>query len=88
MRSSGFGTAEEAKVDEQSLMIVLAASLVAFTIALLAMLQGWRGWLDLKRTQLERDPAHHRAPASGTRIELAGLKERVRRLEAIADGSD
>ena len=50
-----------------------------------AGLTGWRGWLQLKRTELERNvPAS--APTAGARIEIADLKERIRKLEAIAAG--
>lgn len=50
-----------------------------------AGLTGWRGWLQLKRSELERSvPAG--APSAGARIEIADLKERIRKLEAIAAG--
>ena len=70
-------------------MIALAAGLAAFLIAVWALLRGWRGWLDLKRAQLNADggPAV-KAPSPAARIELADLKERVRRLEAIANGAE
>ena len=72
---------------DQGILIALAAGLAAFLIAVGALLRGWRGWLDLKRAQLEADgtPAA-KAPSPAARIELADLKERVRRLEAIANG--
>ena len=62
-----------------------------------AMLRGWQGWLALKARELDavsqRRPDHasdgERAlVAPMGRIELADLKERVRRLEAIAAGVD
>lgn len=59
---------------------------VGCTILALIGLAAFRGWLDLKRAELER-----RAPSSpsvGARIDVADLKERVRRLEAIAAGVD
>ena len=58
----------------------MAASLAALAITLLAALKGWHGWLELKRLEL---CGKGRAPA-GDRIEIADLKERVRKLEAIA----
>lgn len=61
-------------------IITAAASLSALAITLLAALKGWHGWLELKRLELS---GRGRAPA-GDRIELADLKERVRKLEAIA----
>lgn len=54
-------------------------------------LRGWQGWLDLKKMELasgaprQDEPS---APHTGGRIELADLKERVRKLEAIAAGID
>jgi hypothetical protein len=74
----------------------LAASLVLVTaIVCGAGLAAWRGWLDLKRAQLQaRRPApvadeEEEEPSeagTGARIELAAVKERLRRLEAIANG--
>ena len=51
-------------------------------------LAGWRGWLQLKRTELDRASAPLAAtnPTAGARIEIADLKERIRKLEAIAAG--
>ena len=47
----------------------------------------WRGWLELKRLDLPQAPsADDAAPA--VRIEVADLKERLRKLEAIARGVD
>lgn len=70
-----------------SFAIVAAAALAGLIVATHAALVGWRGWLDLRRLEIEgrRDIA---APASGTRIEIADLKERIRKLEAIAAGVD
>lgn len=71
-----------------TLMISATAALGAFLIAVLALMRGWNGWLELKRAQLaSRDTPHQVAsPSPAARIELADLKERVRRLEAIANG--
>ena len=48
-------------------------------------LAGWRGWLQLKHRELSahEPPAH---PSATQRIEIADLKERIRKLEAIAAG--
>ncbi len=45
---------------------------------------GWASWLRLRRDELGL--AGNRAPAIGQRIDLADLKERIRKLEAIAAG--
>lgn len=54
-----------------------------------ASLSGWRGWLALKRQELAvHEAAHPNAPVNtaATRIEMADLKERLKKLEAIAAG--
>ena len=77
--------------------IVLAAtSLTAIAIVAFAMLRGWQGWLSLKEHELERGPASGRhepeldtgSALGAARIELSDLKERIRKLEAIASGVD
>jgi hypothetical protein len=78
-------------MSDTNLIIAVTAGLAAFLIAIAALLRGWSSWLELKRAQLERSagPGADYAPASpspAARIELADLKERVRRLEAIANG--
>ncbi len=50
-------------------------------------LAGWRGWLQLKRSELDRD-GDAPVPTAGARIEIADLRERIRKLEAIAAGVD
>ena len=61
-------------------LILAAASLAGLAIIALAGLRGWQGWLDLKRSEL---PDKRLGP-TGDRIEIADLKQRIRRLEAIA----
>jgi hypothetical protein len=53
-------------------------------------LRGWRGWLDLKRLELQSRAGEGALPAPSmtSRIEIADLKERIRKLEAIAAGVD
>jgi len=55
-----------------------------------AGLRAWNGWLALKRAELELLPGRQPpAPcATVVRIDVADLKERVRKLEAIAAGID
>lgn len=74
-------------------IVFAATSLAAIAIVAFAMLRGWQGWLTLKEHELERGsaPAHDvdRGSALGAaRIELSDLKERIRKLEAIASGVD
>jgi len=70
-------------------MGVLGASLLAgFGTASWAALKGWQGWLDLKRLELTQGCTPAAPAGTGNRIELADLRERVRKLEAIAAGID
>lgn len=75
---------------DANLYITCALSgLAGLAMVTSAGLSGWRGWLSLKREQL--DHAHagismEAAPSAGSRIEIADLRERIRKLEAIAAG--
>ena len=79
-----------------NLYITLAVSgLAGIGIVTGAALNAWRGWLSLKRQELNdriaANAAANGAPAAssaGSRIEIADLKERIRKLEAIAAGVD
>jgi hypothetical protein len=76
-------------MSEADLIIAVVAGLAAFLIGVAALLRGWSGWLELKRAQMEGGigiGSGRAAPSPAQRIELAALKERVRRLEAIANG--
>ena len=71
--------------------LVWPASALAMTaLVAAAALKGWRGWLDLKRYEIAANRSAPEAPdgASGVRIEMAALKERLRKLEEIATGVD
>lgn len=68
-------------------LILATTSLAAVAMVTTAALAGWRGWLSLKRQQMDLGGANAVAvPNAGTRIEMADLKERIRKLEAIAAG--
>jgi len=72
-------------------MGVLGLSVIAgLGTASWAGLKGWQGWLELKRLELTQGCGQIAPPATstGNRIELADLRERVRKLEAIAAGID
>ena len=58
------------------------------TAASMAALKGWQGWLELRRFELTHDSADRTLPPAGNRLEMADLRERVRKLEAIAAGID
>ena len=57
--------------------------LIAVSIMTLAGFRGWQGWLDIKRLELTGTRREPRSQTSDL-IEMADLKERVRKLESIA----
>ena len=68
---------------------VLAASvLIGLGAASWAGLKAWNGWLELKKMELTQAVGDRGLPPAGGRIEIADLRERVRKLEAIAAGID
>ncbi|KQM65669.1 hypothetical protein ASE75_05360 [Sphingomonas sp. Leaf17] len=76
--------------DPNFYLTMAAAALVAIAMLSATVLSGWRGWLSLKRCEMEAagEPNPAGAPAVGARIEIADLKERIKKLEAIAAGVD
>jgi len=68
--------------------LILAATALAITAMLcLAAGRAWRGWLDLKRLELAaRSEAEAPDADVGVRIELAAVRERLKKLEEIASG--
>jgi hypothetical protein len=71
-----------------SIALIGASVLLATAMAAVAGLKGWQNWLDFKRLELASQTGDHNLPPATGRIELADLKERVRKLEAIAAGID
>ena len=70
-------------------MGVLAVSTLAgMGAASWAGLKAWSGWLDLKKMELTQIGCERGLPPATGRIEIADLRERVRKLEAIAAGID
>lgn len=68
--------------------ILAVAGLIGLGIVALTVLTLWQGWLRLKLTELERHRIEPDHPMGITRIEMADVKERLRKLEAIAAGVD
>jgi hypothetical protein len=70
-----------------TVLILAGASVAIAAMLCFTALRAWRGWLDLRRLEL----AQRRAGADeedhvGVRIELAAVRERLKKLEAIASG--
>ncbi|HYI64644.1 MAG TPA: hypothetical protein VEW71_07140 [Allosphingosinicella sp.] len=72
--------------------LILAATALAVTAMIcMAASRAWRGWLELKRLELAGrhvppDAAEAAEDEIGLRIELAAVRERLKKLEAIASG--
>jgi len=70
------------------ILIAAAAALAVTAMLCLTFLRAWNGWLELRRLELaRRDLAAEANEAEvGVRIELAAVRERLKKLEAIASG--
>ena len=75
-------------MDPLSMGLQAGGLLAAIATASWTVLKGWQGWLELKRFELTHGAADHQLPPATGRIEIADLRERVRKLEAIAAGID
>lgn len=71
----------------ETLMTLTLASfgLTGLCVTVMAGLKGWQGWLEVRRMEVAGS-GPQREPRSQTSdlIEMADLKERVRKLESIA----
>ena len=70
------------------IMIFTLSGLVGLAIVTWASLTGWREWLAFKQIALKSGNYPLDTPSPTARIELADLRERIRKLEAIASGVD
>lgn len=75
-------------MDPITIGVLSASILVGLAAASWAGLKAWSGWLELKKMELTQTVGDRGLPPAGGRIEMADLKERVRKLEAIAAGID
>jgi hypothetical protein len=78
-------------------LIIALASLMGLALVVTGLLKAWQGWLNLKNRELtEQFQADQPrsgfpdegAPMGAARIEISDLKERIKKLEAIASGVD
>lgn len=73
----------------ETALIWAGTLLTATAILAAASLRAWRGWLEVRRLEIgAARPAAEEEQPTGVRIELAAMKERLRKLEAIAQGVD
>ena len=67
--------------------LVIAGTALAITLMLcVAATRAWRGWLDYKKLELASRKGAPPEEEVGVRIELAAVRERLKKLEAIASG--
>ena len=70
--------------DPATLAALTGSGLLAVGLASAALLKAWLGWLELRRARL----AGRGGGGQAARPEIAQLRARVRRLEAIASGGE
>lgn len=75
------------------MIVIAAATLIGVAIVAMVALKGWQGWLKYKLRELEAQPQvapeiEGGAAMGAARIEISDLKERIKKLEAIASGVD
>jgi hypothetical protein len=75
-------------MDPLTIGVLSASIIVGLAGAALAGLKAWNGWLELKKMELTQVAGERGLPPATGRIEMADLRERVRKLEAIAAGID
>jgi hypothetical protein len=75
-------------MDPVTIAVLSASIIVGLTGVALAGLRAWSGWLELKKMELTQAIGDRGLPPASGRIEMADLKERIRKLEAIAAGID
>ncbi len=77
---------------EPVLYLAIAAFMLASIATLAAFgLKGWHEWIAYKKSELDAlhgNKTGNGFPSAASRIEVADLKERVKKLEAIAAGID
>lgn len=77
-------------IDTTFYVTMAVSGLAGLGMVTTAALTGWRGWLQIKQLELVRHDGEPgpSLPSASARIEIADLKERIRKLEAIAAGVD
>lgn len=72
-----------------STLILALTGLAGLGLAAFVGLAGFTRWIELKRSEIDSHRGHDGGvPNTTSRIEIADLKERLRKLEAIAAGVD
>ena len=74
--------------DAMTMVTLASFGLVGLSITIFAGLRGWQGWLEVRRLELAGAVRKEGRSPAGDMIEMADLKERVRKLESIASCID
>jgi hypothetical protein len=77
----------EEKMTEPLVMVTMASTgLAGLSMLVFAGLKGWQGWLDVRKLELTgaARPRAEGEAGMAELIEMADLKERIRKLEKIA----
>ena len=74
--------------DPVTIGMIALSCLIGLGCATIAGLKAFRTWIEYKRYELAQVSHDPELPITGNRIELADLRERVKKLEAIAAGID
>ena len=69
-------------------LMIITVLLAGLALLSFALLRGWEDWLSLRRLELGRSGPRPLPSAAKQRLELIDLRQRVKRLEAIADGEE
>ncbi len=78
----------------EPMMVIALTCLMAIGLVTFALMRAWHDWIELKLRELEMASGHRNVESAdipqgsigAARIELADMKERIRKLEAIASG--
>jgi hypothetical protein len=75
---------------DMTLLTLAFMTIASIVLGLCAVagLRGFTAWIAFKRAELDRIMPAGTGASASNRIELADLKERLRKLEAIAAGVD
>jgi len=74
--------------DPTTMLALASFGLAGLSITTFAGLKGWNGWLEIRKLELAGHARHEPRSPAGDMIEVADLKERVRKLETIASCID
>ncbi|MDQ4086498.1 MAG: hypothetical protein M3177_00555 [Pseudomonadota bacterium] len=72
--------------DAATLVILASAATFALAFTAAAALKAWQAWLEVRR--IGGPGSRPPSPGGGQPVDLRDLKNRVRRLEAIANGGE